>query len=123
MSLTEELNELRREVRAAGEQAYREARLLSRPGREKDALQSVLEMRISYSPSRQKIVHFACAAEWRILLSTAVIEECREAASISLALSTLFWASYRRFGRREGLRANVGKTDIVRPGPHSLFSS
>lgn len=99
MTLAEELGELRREVRAAGVQASREARSQSCPGGEKEALRSVLETGIIYSRPRQKIVHFACAAERRILLSTALIEDCREVASTCLALRTLFWASCRRLGR------------------------
>ncbi|WP_454726477.1 MULTISPECIES: hypothetical protein [Cupriavidus] len=107
-SLAAELAALRREVRASGAQAWRAARArdggdgMAGAGGGADhgaALSRVLETWIANTNARQKVVCFACAAEFGVLLDAASEQECMRVARGSTALNALFWAAMRRIGR------------------------
>lgn len=113
-SLAAELAALRREVRASGAQAWRAARAGHGGGGHGDhgnhgnhgdhgdhgaALSRVLETWIANTNARQKVVCFACAAEFGVLLDAACEQECMRVARGSSALNALFWAAMRRVGR------------------------
>ncbi|WP_020201124.1 MULTISPECIES: hypothetical protein [Cupriavidus] len=104
-SLAAELAALRREVRASGAQAWRAARAGHGGGGHGEhgdhgaALSRVLETWIANTNARQKVVCFACAAEFGVLLDAACEQECMRVARGSSALNALFWAAMRRVGR------------------------
>ncbi|WP_420996329.1 hypothetical protein ACKI2N_012710 [Cupriavidus sp. 30B13] len=99
-SLASELAALRREVRASGAQASRAARAAAcGHGDYGAALSRVLESWIASTDARQKVVCFACAAEFGLLLDMAYEQECMRVARGSSALNALFWAAMRRTGR------------------------
>lgn len=91
-----ELAELRREVRACAADACRRASLLEDAADHRARLRRVLEGWIWHACARQKVVCFACAAEYRLVLDTRTEEMCRAAARESSALRALFWAAMRR---------------------------